>query len=468
MVDHYAFGGVSRISPEAPIQILDIEKEEFRLGGAGNVAHNLAALGASVSMVGVVGEDNNGNVLLQLLQEKGIRSAGVFVDAARPTTIKTRLIAQGHHLLRTDRETRDQVTPDISEKMLVFVQEHLHECDGLVLSDYAKGVLGSTDFCQRLLAIARRERKVFVGPKGKNWSRYAGANLLSANRSEAELVTGIALKSDEDIARAAQKLRDEHQLETVVVTLGSKGMYVNSQSEGSFHIAAEAREVFDVAGAGDTVLSLLSIAVSTGCSWKVAARLANTAAGIKVGKVGTATVSPQELLIKLNQMPLYQKKIKPLEELLVYLGKDRLQGKTVVFTNGCFDLLHPGHLRYLEYCKTRGDILIVGLNSDISVRTLKGDQRPIMAEHDRAEVLAGLACVDYITIFSESTPAALIGKIRPDVLVKGSDWASKGVVGREFVENYGGKVELYELEKGYSTSNIIEKILQNYPKLKEK
>jgi D-beta-D-heptose 7-phosphate kinase/D-beta-D-heptose 1-phosphate adenosyltransferase len=461
ILDHYAFGNVNRVSPEAPIQILDVEKEEYRLGGAANVANNLVTLGARAYVCGVVGDDRNADLFCQFAVDTGLGTAGIFRDAGRPTTTKTRLIAHAHHLLRTDRETRQPVSSEFSDKILAFVTAHIGECQGLVMSDYAKGVLSDT-LCERLVAVAKAQgKKVFVGPKGKSWQRYRGADVISANRVETEMVTGISIKSEENISEAAHKLVSELNLDATVITLGAKGLFISSRHQGDAHIAAEAREVFDVAGAGDTVLTLLSLAASCGYPWKTAARLANTAAGIVVGKVGTATVTPRELETKFLEGPVsHLGKIKALPDLLLRLEWQRSQGRLVVFTNGCFDLLHPGHVRYLEYCKRRGDILVVGLNSDSSVHALKGGHRPIVPENDRAEMLSALSAVDYVTIFGELTPAVLIEKIRPDVLVKGSDWAQKGVVGKEVVESYDGVVELYPLEAGYSTSQLIDKIKQ--------
>lgn len=459
ILDHYAFGNVNRVSPEAPIQILDVEKEEFRLGGAANVAHNLTTLGARSYICGIVGEDRNADLLCQFAASAGIDNSGIFRDAARPTTTKSRLIAQAHHLLRTDRETRQPIAPEWSDKILQFIGDHIGECQGVIISDYAKGVL-SDALCEKIVAVAKKsQRKVFVGPKGKSWHRYRGADVISANRVETEMVTGIALKSEEHVREAAHKLLHDLDLDAVVITLGAKGLFIASRQQGDAHMAAEAREVFDVAGAGDTVLAMLSLAAASGHSWKSAARLANTSAGIVVGKVGTAVVTPRELENKLLEGPVsHLDKIKQLPDLLLRLEWQRSQGRLVVFTNGCFDLLHPGHIRYLEYCKSRGDILVVGLNSDASVRSLKGDLRPIVGENDRAEMLSALSAVDYVVIFGEATPAELIACIRPDVLVKGSDWAQKGVVGKNLVESYGGTVELYPLEAGYSTSRLIEKI----------
>ena len=464
ILDHYAFGSVNRVSPEAPIQILDIETEEYRLGGASNVAHNLAALGAQVSVAGVVGDDNHAEIFCQFLGKSGVDSRGVMRDPTRYTTVKSRLIAQAHHLLRTDRENRNPIPPDISHALFEFVAGNLANYDALILSDYAKGMFIEDELAQRLIVLAKElGKKVFVGPKGKSWTRYRGAEMLSANRHETEIVTGLSLKNDANVVEAARRLLNDLSLNAVLITLGAKGLYLGSREHGDCQVAADAREVFDVAGAGDTVLALFSLAAASGSPYKAAARIANTAAGIVVGKVGTATVSPTELETKCaHGVVSYLRKIKKLAEIMLELEWQHSQGRVVVFTNGCFDILHPGHIRYLEYCKSRGDILVVGLNSDASIRQNKGPKRPILQETNRAELLAALSAVDYVVIFGDPTPADLIQKVRPDILIKGSDWANKGVVGREFVESYGGKVELYELEAGFSTTNIIDKVLQAY------
>ncbi|WP_372366869.1 D-glycero-beta-D-manno-heptose-7-phosphate kinase [Candidatus Uabimicrobium sp. HlEnr_7] len=457
ILDHYAFGVVDRISPESPIQILDVSRDEYRLGGASNVANNIAALDAQVTITGVIGNDENGKMLRDALKEQGIEDA-LFIDNSRPTTVKTRMIAQGQHLLRVDREKKEFLSQELNNKIQHYISENIDRYDAIVISDYAKGVL-SKKLCQKVIQIAQENGKpTLVGPKGNDWSLYKNSTLISANRKETEEIVGFNLNTTEDIKKAGNLLLETLEIEVAVITLGPKGIFVATK-DSQIHIKADAKEVFDVTGAGDTVLSLLSLCTAIKCSWKHAISLANTAAGIVVGKVGASTVTPEDLYAKvIYNENTHLKKLKKLADVIVELELFRNQGRTIVFTNGCFDLLHPGHIRYLEYCRNRGDILIVGLNSDASISRLKGAERPVVKENDRAEMLAALTAVDYVVIFEDDTPVNIIKSIQPDVLVKGADWQGKEVAGAKFIESYGGSVEFYPYQEGYSTTNIITSI----------
>ncbi|MEX2668142.1 D-glycero-beta-D-manno-heptose-7-phosphate kinase [Candidatus Uabimicrobium amorphum] len=457
ILDHYAFGSVDRISPESPIQILDVSRDEYRLGGASNVANNMVALGATVTISGVIGNDENGNMLRKALREQNINDA-LFVDNDRPTTVKTRMIAQGQHLLRVDREKKDFLSAQLNAKMEQYVVDNIDKYDVVVISDYAKGVL-SAQLCQKIIDIARKNDKpTLIGPKGDDWSLYKNATLISANRKETQIIVGFPLNSMEDVKKAGQHLLEKLGIKVAVITLGPQGIFVATQ-EQQIHIKADAQEVFDVTGAGDTVLSLLSLCTAVQCSWKRAISLANIAAGIVVGKVGASTVTPEDLYAKaIYSENTHLRKLKTLPEVIVELELFRNQGRTIVFTNGCFDILHPGHIRYLEYCRNRGDMLIIGLNSDASISRLKGPERPVIKEKDRGEMLAALSSVDYVVIFEEDTPTKLIESLQPDVLVKGADWKGKEVAGAKFIESYGGSVEFYPYQEGYSTTNIISSI----------
>lgn len=457
ILDHYAFGSVDRVSPESPIQILDVSRDEYRLGGASNVANNIVALGAKVTICGVIGNDENGNMLRNALQEQSINDA-LFVDDDRPTTVKTRMIAQGQHLLRVDREKKDFLGEKLNAQIEKYVTDHIEKYDVIVISDYAKGVL-SPELCQKIIDIARKNNKpTLVGPKGDDWSLYKHATLISANRKETQIIVGFALNSMDDVKKAGQYLLENLGIDVAVITLGPQGIFV-ATSDQHIHIKADAKEVFDVTGAGDTVLSLLSLCTAVKCSWKRAISLANIAAGIVVGKVGASTVTPEDLYAKaIYSENTHLRKLKTLSDVIVELELFRNQGRTIVFTNGCFDILHPGHIRYLEYCRNRGDLLIVGLNSDASISRLKGPERPVTKEKDRGEMLAALSSVDYVVIFEEDTPTKLIESLQPDVLVKGADWQGKEVAGAKFIESYGGSVEFYPYQEGYSTTNIISSI----------
>ena len=401
ILDHYAFGAVKRVSPEAPIQVLDVEKEEYRLGGACNVAYNISSLGGNVSIVGIVGEDNNSSVIRNLLEKLNIDHSTLFVDPNRPTTTKTRFISQGHHLLRADREIRAKIGSEIEDKIYHRIQKSIDQYDGIIVSDYAKGLL-TEDLCFKLIELAKKsEKKIFVGPKGNDWSRYRGATLISANRSETQVITGINLDSKEKASQAAEKLTQLLEIDVAVVTLGPKGMFVKAGDE-SFYIQAEAREVFDVAGAGDTVLSVLSLIASGGYSWKNAARLANAAAGIVVAKVGTSTVSAHELEVQFSHGQIsHLDKIKKLEELLLKLEWQRSLGRVIVFTHIFFQEMTAEHIRYLEHCRSCGDILVVGAESE---------------KIESFEMIAALSSVDYVFKCSE-TSQKIWEKITADVYI---------------------------------------------------
>ncbi|HEY6007972.1 MAG TPA: bifunctional D-glycero-beta-D-manno-heptose-7-phosphate kinase/D-glycero-beta-D-manno-heptose 1-phosphate adenylyltransferase HldE [Geobacteraceae bacterium] len=463
MLDEYLWGKAERISPEAPVQVVDVVREDLRLGGAGNVANNLVALGCSVAVCSVVGSDEDGALLRQALTDKGIAVAGIFPDPARTTSRKTRVLASHQQILRIDREVRDPVSPEFERQLAEYVRDRAGAFDVILVSDYLKGVL-TERVLETITTVGRSHGiPVVVDPKGNDFGRYRHATILTPNRKEAEFASGVAIRDDSGLERAAGVLLQRAQLEAVLITRSEAGMSLFLADGTSRHIPTVAREVFDVTGAGDTVVAVLGALLACGAGLADAAWLANVAAGIAVGKLGTSTVSPEEIVAEVGRGHAdSDAKIKNVDVLTQLLAADRKRGRRVVFTNGCFDLLHAGHVKYLQKARSFGDLLVLGLNSDVSVRRLKGENRPLIGEAERAHLLAALSCIDYVVIFEEDTPLQLIEAVRPDVLVKGGDYAPEQVVGKDFVESYGGRLELVEFVDGKSTTGIIEKILARY------
>lgn len=463
MLDEYLWGRAERISPEAPVQVVDVLREELRLGGAGNVAHNLAALGAQVSVCSVVGDDRNGRELLGEFCHYRIDTRAVFQEPDRLTSRKTRVVAAHQQIVRIDRESRETVPAVVEQKLCDWIAAHAHDYSVIVLSDYNKGVLTPGVIATAIGAAADAGIPVLVDPKGTDYSRYAGATLLTPNRKEAEAASGIVITDTADLTRAAGVIMGAVGLDHLLVTRSEEGMSLYSRSGDVVHIPTVAREVFDVSGAGDTVLAALAVGISYGFSVSEAASLANVAAGIAVGKLGTSIVTPQEIIdaVSLTHRDSHTK-IKSLDALLPLMETEKSRGKRIVFTNGCFDLLHAGHVKYLQKARNLGDLLVLGLNSDASVRRLKGAKRPLIDQEERAHLLAALDCIDYVVVFDEDTPLELITAIKPYILAKGGDYALEDVVGKSVVESYGGRVELITFVDGKSTSNIIERVLELY------
>jgi D-beta-D-heptose 7-phosphate kinase / D-beta-D-heptose 1-phosphate adenosyltransferase len=457
MLDRYIHGQVSRISPEAPVPILAVEREVQMLGGAGNVVRNLTALGAAVAFVSVVGDDQAGSDLTGLVGGQPGVEPWLLVEGGRTTTMKTRLLAGGQHLLRTDREVTMPVQPRLTERMVRIAMDAMAATSVVLLSDYRKGLL-SGDVPMQLIAAARQAgRKVVVDPKGADYACYAGADIVTPNRQELAAATGLPVDSEAEIGVAAEVLRTRHGFGAVLVTQGEAGMTLVDDS-GLRHFPAEAAEVYDVSGAGDTVVATLAAGIAAKLNLPVAVRLANLAAGVVVGKVGTAVARPADLLAAISPPGGALRKVMTREAAAEQVERWRQHGWKVGFTNGCFDLLHPGHIHLLEQAHACCDRLVVGLNSDLSVRRLKGRDRPVQPEATRAAVLAGLATVDLVTGFAEDTPEALIRLLRPDLLVKGADYALEDVVGADLVRGWGGRVLLAELLPGHSTTAMVARI----------
>ena len=454
MIDHYLWGSCERISPEAPVQVVDIAKETTVLGGAGNVINNLNALGANVSVSSVIGNDDNGKELIEMLNAIGVDSKSIITQDGRKTSKKSRVIAVSQQILRYDKESKNSIAKESVSKILESLSATINSFDMVILSDYGKGVL-TDELCQGIISLSNNNNiKVLVDPKGSDFSKYRGAYLLTPNKKEAILATGIDINDAQSLEKALLQLKDECDLDISLITLSEDGIATYDKEVEVFPTVA--KEVFDVTGAGDTVIASIAFALSAGKNIQDTAAFANLAAGVVVGKIGSATVTIGE--IEEYEASLHKSTsdahIKSFEDIQMLVKRSRANGKKVVFTNGCFDILHVGHVKYLQIAKSFGDILIVGLNSDESVSRLKGPTRPVNIAEDRAYLLAALEAVDFVVPFTEDTPYDLIKMIEPDVLVKGGDYEGKSVVGTEFAR----ELKLVDFVDGKSTTKTIEKI----------
>jgi len=458
MLDRYVYGTVTRVSPEAPIPVIAVERERAMPGGAGNVVRNITALGASAAFVTVVGDDQAGSDLTALIGGQPKVEPWLLVQGGRQTTLKTRYIAAGQQLLRADRETTEPIHPKLSERLIRIAGETMAATRVVVLSDYQKGVLANGAAAAIIAAARRAGRITVVDPKGPDYARYAGADVITPNRRELAEASGLPTATQDEVAEAASAMIEAHGFGAVLCTRSEDGMTLVRRGGGVVHLAAEAREVYDVSGAGDTVVATLAAGLAAGLALPVAARLANIAAGVVVGKIGTAVARESEILAVLSPATGSLRKVVTREEAAEQVERWRRRGWRIGFTNGCFDLLHPGHVHLLAQARAECDRLIVGLNSDASVRRLKGPTRPVQTEAARAAVLASLADVDLVTVFEEDTPEALIAALRPDVLVKGADYTIETVVGAEMVRGWGGRVFLAELLPGNSTTATIARL----------
>ncbi len=456
MLDRFVYGEVERISPEAPIPVLRILRESAMLGGVGNVVRNLAALGASAQLISVTGSDDAGAEIERLLRAQEGVSPQLLTDAARPTTLKTRFIAEAQQLLRADHEDAVVIPAALAAKISAAAESAMADCGSLILSDYGKGVLDAPTLRALIKAARDAGRPVVVDPKGHDYSCYAGADLVTPNRRELQQATRLPVDSDEQVAAAARTLARQCDLQAVLVTRGAAGMCVAPFEGEAIHLPALAREVYDVSGAGDTVVAVVAACLANGASLVDAARLANVAAGVVVGKAGTAIVEHDELRHALQAVEGARAMTWP--ALLDQCRRWRERGLKVGFTNGCFDLIHPGHAALLRQARAACDRLVVGLNSDASVQRLKGPTRPLQNQQSRSEVIASLASVDAVTVFDDDTPLALIEALRPDLLVKGADYHIDEVVGAGLVQGYGGQVLLVPIEPGHSTTATIARL----------
>ena len=454
MIDHYLWGSCERISPEAPVQVVDIQKETTVLGGAGNVINNLKALGAHVSVSSVIGDDDIGKELTQMLHDINVDTQNLIIESKRKTSKKSRVIAVSQQILRYDKESKEDIPKESAQRILDALATSIANYDIVILSDYGKGVL-TQELSQGIIELANKNNvKVLVDPKGKDFTKYKGAYLLTPNKKEAVLATGIEITDEVSLKKALLQLKNDCDLDVSLITLSEDGIATYEKEVKVFPTVA--KEVFDVTGAGDTVIASIAFALSIGKSLDETAAFANLAAGVVVGKIGSATVTIDE--IEDYEASLHKSTsdahIKSFEEIDAIVQRYKQNGKKVVFTNGCFDILHVGHVKYLQIAKSFGDVLIVGLNSDASVSRLKGPSRPVNTAEDRAYLLAALEAVDFVVPFESDTPYELIKMIKPDVLVKGGDYEGKEVVGTEFA----GELKLVDFVDGKSTTKTIEKI----------
>jgi len=462
MLDDFIYGDVTRISPEAPAPVITVRRSEVVAGGAGNVARNVASLGARCLFVGVVGDDEAGKTLVATLGDAPLIEASLVVDATRPTTRKLRFVSEHHstHLLRADWEAVTPVDADCERQLIDHVRRLLPRAGAVVLSDYAKGVL-TPAVIRAVIEYAKALGKpVVVDPKGADFSRYRGATLITPNRQELALATRRTADSDTEVAAAAAELGRQVGSEAVLVTRSEAGMTLVVTGCEAVHVPAYAVRVRDVSGAGDTVVAVVATMLAQGTAFEAAMRAANAAAAVVVGKRGTASVTAAELRARILPAASLASEEKIVFDWSVIderIVDWRRQGLRIGFTNGCFDLLHPGHIAVLTKARAACDRLIVGLNSDASVRRLKGEGRPVQDEHARADVLAALEAVDLVVVFPQDTPLDLIRRVRPNVLVKGGDYTRETVVGREVVEVEGGEVILIDTVPGHSTSSLIER-----------
>lgn len=467
MLDHYIAGTASRVSPEAPVPVVSMEQSWTVPGGAANVARGLARLGCHAKLIGLVGSDPAGESLRKEIAAEGIQG-GLVQSRGRPTICKTRIMAHGQQLLRVDEETIQSPTLEEYVSLRLNFAKLLPGCNAVILSDYAKGALlrdkDGKSICQEAIKLAREANiPVLVDPKGIDWGRYQMAQCVTPNSSEFKKVCeslGHTMELSDGAkyrTALAEELCKKFSFERLLLTRGPKGMNLYQPDEKPLRIHATMREVADVSGAGDTVIATLTACVAKGLSWAESARIANIAAGIAVGKMGTAPVNIQELNKAMGGNES-DSRLFSLSELLEKIAEWRKNNQKIVFTNGCFDLLHPGHVSIIQQCAQMGDKLVIGLNSDSSVKRLKGHERPVQDEQSRAQVLSSMRGVDAVILFDEDTPENLIKAVRPDYLVKGSDYEIKDIAGSQFVQNYGGQVRLVDIVDGQSTSGIVQKI----------
>jgi D-beta-D-heptose 7-phosphate kinase/D-beta-D-heptose 1-phosphate adenosyltransferase len=472
MLDRYVWGDAARISQEAPVILLQADRREERLGGASSVATLLAALGAKVDLCGVTGDDDQAPRVRSILDKLGIRHESVIADSSRPTTVKERYIGRAQHrhpqqMIRVDYEEKSPVNKGIESRLIEAAIARLDGTGCVLISDYDKGVCTPGLLAPLIKEARRRGIAVLADPtRGGDWTKYKGSSSLTPNRLEAGLAVGRTLETTEEAFRAASEIMRAYELDAGIVTLDRDGMALVRRDGRAHLFPTRPRQVYDITGAGDMVMAVLGMVLATGADFAPAIQLANVAGGLEVEKIGVAPVTIEEILADLqvgasaaNQHKEGPKsKVVGPDELESRSSEARRLGQKIVFTNGCFDLLHAGHVAYLAEARRQGDLLVVGLNSDESVRSLKGPSRPVHNEGARGVVLAALEAVDLVCVFGEATPLELIQRVRPDVLVKGADYRRETVVGGDFVESYGGRVHLARLEAGLSTSLALEKL----------
>tara|TARA_B100001750_G_scaffold72709_1_gene58057 strand:+ start:16926 stop:18401 length:1476 start_codon:yes stop_codon:yes gene_type:complete len=461
MLDHYIFGTTSRTSPEAPVPIVEFKNENYSLGGAGNVVANLYELGANVIPIGIVGTDSAGLQLKKLIKGKNCDNTNLIPVNDRYTTIKTRILSANQQIVRLDKEEIQKIPTSISNQLIKSLNYHIPKADALIISDYAKGVC-SKSMTQKIIEIANSHKvPVLVDPKTSDLTCYQGSYLITPNLKEFKnIIKNNQNISDKQISSLAKKLLIKHEIDNLLITKGSEGMSLVS-SKKTINISADAKEVFDVSGAGDTVIATIAFSLAHKINLENSIHLANISAGIVVSKTGTATVTKEEIIeYIIEKQPTKQKIFNNKDDFSSTLSYLRSKKKKIVFTNGCFDLLHIGHISLLEQAAKLGDILIVAINSDNSVKRIKGNERPITTEQHRARILASISEIDGVILFNEDTPYELIKLIKPDVLVKGKDYKIEDVIGKDIVEKNGGSVELIDIVENVSTTAIANQITQ--------
>jgi D-beta-D-heptose 7-phosphate kinase/D-beta-D-heptose 1-phosphate adenosyltransferase len=459
MIDEYLWGNVDRISPEAPVQIVSVTHEENTLGGSGNVVNNLVAIGAKVSVVGVIGAGRNGSLILEKFRKLGVDTTGIIQEPDRPTTRKTRIIGDHQHVLRIDRETKKEISNQTFTNLAKRTEKMMPNVDAVLVSDYGKGMI-TKSLVSRLVASAKKHQKVIIAdPKGLDFTKYTGVTILTPNKKETGLAEGIEIIDESTLLKASSGILQKTGVEKVLVTCGKDGMVLFERNQSPYKIKAEARQVYDVSGAGDTVLAVLGVSLASGFPIKEAVALANTAAGLVVGKVGTATITQEELRAALkprfDAAALKQLQLAELGSLTNNLKK---KGKRIVLTNGCFDLLHAGHIMFFSAAKQLGDVLIVAIDDDESVKNMKGQGRPVIKAGQRVRIISALDVVDYVVVFSTGELKKLLEIVRPDVLTKGSNYKTEEVIGHEIVEKFGGRVVLIPVSEDISSTRIINNI----------
>jgi len=459
MIDEYLWGVVDRISPEAPVQVVSVDREEYTLGGSGNVIHNLVSQGATVSAAGVIGTGSNGKRLLRELKKLKVQTEGIIAENNRPTTRKTRIIAAQQQVLRIDREINGEILKKTHNAIIKAAIKIIPKVDVILISDYGKGLV-SKELVSKLTASARKHGKwTIVDPKGLDYSKYLGAHVITPNKKEASLAAGVEIVDEKSLFEAGRRLLRKTRVDRLLITCGKDGMVVFETGRKPKKIGTRARQVYDVSGAGDTVLAFLGLACAAKHTFDQAVALANIAAGIVVAKVGTATVSAEELSDALRlipgEAPSKQISLKALPQICSDL---RRKGKRIVLTNGCFDVLHVGHVKLLSASRQLGDVLIVALDDDDSVRRLKGPQRPVINANERLRILSALDSVDHVILFSAGELTKIIKAAKPDVLTKGSDYTVAKVQGRKIVQRHGGRVEIIPITENISSTQVINNI----------
>ena len=457
MVDKYIMGNVKRISPEAPVPILEVTKKNSKLGGAGNVVNNILALGASTRVLGCVGDDADGMWILNRLNKRNADTAFMRTDSEVMTIVKTRVVSKNQQYIRLDEERIEDIPDSYEQYVREHIEEILADIQVIIISDYGKGAVTKKIAGFLIECANERNIPVVVDPKGKDYSKYKGATVCTPNTNELKVVTGITSEAEEELTKAGFALRDEISLQYLMLTRSEKGISVFDGDKKKDYPAVE-KDVVDVTGAGDTVVSVVALGLAVGYEIGECSKLANLAASVVCSKFGAATLSMNELL----ECILYSGEFKNIDaEVAVFIAENlREKGKKVVFTNGCFDLVHAGHISSFNQAKAFGDVLIVAVNSDASVKRIKGEKRPIVSQQNRIAMLCALECVDYVILMEDDNPINLIKAIKPDITVKGKDWEHKHLPEREVVESYGGEVKFIEMEEGLSTTNIISKIIE--------